>query len=353
MTRTRTTTIWRLAWVATLLVSMGAHVGRTAAAPLVTPAEFRRGPEQTFLTYPEWFLVHSPAEYASFVKNHPPSDFPFIGHIAQFWQGYGAVYRATRDDYSFNLGYHVMIVVIGTSTTVEYALRAAYEKTIGRLAELTQSHGMTDEERFGARVAQDYVDFIRVRPWYEYDFTAKLVGLWSKTSWWGPDLSRKWERKYALTTEYAVKALYGKLIEWATKAGYDEESPVTAVVLDHLPAQPQADLPELREIEHLPDGSVLVTVPRYDAFKRYAATLAEAGSTFEEIAGNRGVILVSVLVPADWAPEPRDGELLLSQPILTQPNRKREVLVVPVARLAAALVRLDKLGFELEHIYDY
>ena len=37
------------------------------AVPVVTPEEHRRGPEQTFLTLPEWFLVHSPAEYAAFI----------------------------------------------------------------------------------------------------------------------------------------------------------------------------------------------------------------------------------------------------------------------------------------------
>src|SRR5262245_954537 len=63
----------------------------------VAPPEHRRGPEQTFLTYPEWFLVHSPAEYAEYVKDHTPTQFPFIGHTCQFWQGYGAVTRATRD----------------------------------------------------------------------------------------------------------------------------------------------------------------------------------------------------------------------------------------------------------------
>jgi len=40
-----------------------------ATAQPVAPPEHRRGEEQTFLTYPEWFLVHSPAEYAAFVKS--------------------------------------------------------------------------------------------------------------------------------------------------------------------------------------------------------------------------------------------------------------------------------------------
>ena len=42
----------------------------------VAPPEHVRGVEQTYLTFPEWFLVFSPDEYAAFTKDHPPSEFP-------------------------------------------------------------------------------------------------------------------------------------------------------------------------------------------------------------------------------------------------------------------------------------
>src|SRR5215470_20076822 len=101
----------------------------------VTPAEHRRTADQTFLTFPEWFLVFSPAEYAEFVASRAPSEFPFNAHICELWQGYGHAIRAT-EHMPFNAGYHVMVLVIGISTTVEYALRSAYEMLIGRLTEI-------------------------------------------------------------------------------------------------------------------------------------------------------------------------------------------------------------------------
>ena len=73
-----------------------ANAAASDAATAVTPEEHRRTPEQTFLTFPEWFLVHSPAEYAAFIKDQRPSDFPYFGHIDQFWQSYRAVYDAIR-----------------------------------------------------------------------------------------------------------------------------------------------------------------------------------------------------------------------------------------------------------------
>lgn len=343
---------WTMAGLTMLLASLVAQ--STAVDPVIaTPVEHRRGPEQTFLTYPEWFLVFSPAEYAAFVRDHDPSDFPFLGHIGQFWQGYGAVYEATRHRYPMNWGYHVMIMVIGVSTTVEYGLRAGYETLIGRVAELTRTHGPTDEDRYASRVAQDYVDFIRVEPWYKFDFGGRLVGLWKQTPLWGSDALRKWERKYALTTEYGVKAAYGWLIGLATKASYDEPVPVTAVVLDRLPDGASTALPAMKLLKRDASGSVLITVPRYQEFTVQAATLSKRGATFEEIAGNRGPILVSLIAPRGWAPPLPASATLFTQPVRTQPGEKRIVLTVQVDALAALLRHIDGQPVSVEHIYDY
>jgi hypothetical protein len=197
---------------------------------LGTPEADRRTPDQTFLTFPEWFLVFSPAEYAVFVQEQPPSEFPFWGHLGQFWGSYRAVYRETKA-YPFNGEYHVMIAVIGVSTTLEYAVRSAYETLVGRVSELTTTYPETEEDRLGAEVAQDYVDFIRVRPWYEYDFTRQLKRVWG-TSLWGPAPLRKWERKYALTSEYAVKAVYGYVLGRGSQASYGVAGSTTLAVVD-------------------------------------------------------------------------------------------------------------------------
>jgi len=318
------------------------------AAEPVTPPAHRRGAEQTFLTYPEWFLVHSPAEYAAFVRTHTPSDFPWFGHIGQLWSSYAAVTRATRDQ-PFNAGYHVMILVIGVSTTVEYALRAAYETIVGRLTALAMPRAMTAEDQYAARAAQAYVDFIRVRPWYEFDFFGTLVGLWRDTPAWGPGLLRKWERRYALSTEYTVKAIYGWLIGLGTAASYEAARADTVVLLDGLPPS-VSELRALKVLAIAPRGQALVGVPRYAAFRDYAVLLARGGANFVEIAGNRGVILLSLRLPRDSFAAPARTRVLFEQPILTQPGTRRVALVVPVAVLGSVL---RSLGGRVEHIYDY
>jgi hypothetical protein len=329
---------------------LAAFASSAAEQPL-TPPEHRRGPEQTFLTFPEWYLVHSPAEYAAYLGGHPPSAFPLFAHVGQFWQSYRAVSSATAD-YPFNGGYHLMVSVIGTSTTVEYGLKGLYERTVGRIAESTAAGGRTAEDDYGARVAQEYVDFIRAQPWYEFDFWSRFKGLWSEVPWTGPHLLRKWERRYALTTEYLVKEGYARLIKIGSQSVYDAPKPTTAVVLERLPAG-ASKLPELKVLQAAPDAPTLVLVPRYAAFKDHAAALADDGASFIEIAGNRSEILLSVLARTGWKPDVRAARVLFTQRVITDPGRSRVVLAVPVSGLAEVLRATRGAGTQLEHVYDY
>ena len=331
--------------IATTTVSGPTSVDESPIAP-----EQRRGVEQTLLTYPEWFLVHSPAEYARDVAVHPSHDFPFIGHVAQLWRSYADVTREQmRRGDPANVGYHVMIVVIATSTTIEYALRAAYEDTIGRLGWALSSGRGTDEDRYQATVAQDYVDFIRREPWYLYDFGRRLRDLWTSVPLTGADPIRKWERRYALTTEFAVKAAYAKLIEKATRAGYEPALLTTQVVTDRVPSRPVADV---RTVRVLPDGRALLELPRYDAFAAAATRLAEADARLVDIAGNHSVILVT-LWSRDALALPPGSRVLFEQPLLTMPGTRRVAALLQVAALSPFLATAAAHGITVEHVYDY
>ena len=322
-----------------------------STAETVTAAEYRRGEEQTFLTYPEWFLVHSPAELATYLgAKKPPSGFPWGGHIRQFWQGYRAVTDETAE-YPFNAGYHLMVSVIGGSTTVEYALRAAYEATLGRLSEAVAGGADNAEDRFAAEVAQRYVDFIRVDPWYLFDFMAPLQRLWALQPLTQDSAVRRWERRFLLSTEWLLKAGYAWLIKQATGAIYDEAKPVTAVLLSGAPQPLASGLTPPQPLS--PSNTALVSVSRYRAFMFYAQALAAQGLDFLEIAGNRGPILVSVLQTTGAPAAAGKARAVLVQPILSQPGRERVLVALPVGELAAQLRRWHDLQTQVEHIYDY
>jgi hypothetical protein len=343
--------------LAGLLLAFTASAAIATLAPppddggLQVAARDRRAPDQTFLTFPEWFLVFSPAEYAELLHDgKPPSDFPFFGHIAQFWKAYAQVIRATRP-YPFNGEYHTMIVVIGASTTVEYGLKGAYETLVGRLGELAATPDATAEDRLAAEQAQAYVDFIRVRPWYEFDFVAPLKRLWMRTPYWGPHPLRKWERRYLLTSEWLVKAGYAAAIEKATRSSFDVPLTTTAAVVEGLPDDAEAGLPELQRLQRQ-GAQTLVALPRYQAFTAYATALSRRGVRFDDIAGNRGVILVSVVVPAAQ-PASLGTSVLIRQPISTRAGYERRVLQVPVARLHELLADGAAGGERVEHVFDY
>lgn len=333
-----------------------AAVPALATTAVITPEPHRRGEEQTFLTYPEWFLVHGPAELADYLNaQRPPSGFPWWGQVEQFWQGYAAVTRETAA-YPFNAGYHAMVFVIGSSTTVEYGLRQAYESTVGFLSEASAGGAVTEEDALAARVAQRYVDFIRVDPWYLFDFVAPMRELWTQVPASGPHLLRKWERRFLLTTEYGLKAAYAWLIGLATSAVYDPAKPTTAVVLSAAPGPLPAGLAPVLPLDAAVKPAapaVLVALPRYRAFMFHAQALADQGLDFFEIAGNRGPILVSVLQPTGSALPGGAARKVLVQPIITRPGQERLLVALPVTGLAAQLRQWKADKVQVEHIYDY
>jgi hypothetical protein len=324
------------------LAALAAPLPAPATAPVATatgdlhvPEAERRTPDQTWLTFPEWFLVFSPNDYAeNLAANRPASEFPFFGHVREFWSAYHRVFEAIRGRYPFNGEYHTMIVVIGVSTTVEYGLKGTYETLIGRLTELTSAPNATPEDRLATQVAQDYVTFVRVRPWYEFDFNTPLKRLWRDTPAFGAGMLRKWERRYMLTTEWAIKSVYAAALMQATRSAYGIPKTTTYVVVER-------------------DGrQSLQALPRYQAFTDAALALARQGASFREIAGNDGLILVSLVVPRASPDEPGVA-LMLRQDVVSRPGFERRVLQVPVPRLAELLARHEAAGDRIEHVFDY
>jgi hypothetical protein len=312
-----------------------------------TPPEFVRPADQTFLTFPEWYLVFSPDEQAQYFKKYTASSFPFPSHTAQIWEGYNIVNDQIKDNFPYNGGYHFMIWVIGTSASAEYAIKAWYETVVGRVTDTHQV--LTEEDTFNATFTQDYVDFIKDRPWYEFDFKERLGSLWTSTSFFGDHFFRKMERKYILTSELLVKWGYGKLIGIGTETVYDAALPTTEVLVDSVL---QNDL-GFKIVKTYPDGSALISLPRYDKFKEAIGALAKNGFSFREIAGNNSAILLTVLVPSSSNLAIDYTQIVFTQPLPADPTLKRIAFAVPVNNLNKLLLELDRNEVEMEHVFDF
>lgn len=296
----------------------------------LTPAKDVRPADQTFLTFPEWFLVFSPEEQAHYFKQHTATSFPYNTHTSQIWKSYRIMNQQIKGNFPTNYGYHFMIWVIGVSTTVEYTMKSWYETIVGRLTDTKEP--TTAEDQFNAKFTQDYVDFIKDRPWYEFDFKSRLKDLWTNTDKSGPNFFRKWERRYILTSELSVKYVYGKLIGIGTKQVYGAALPTTAVLLE--------------------DDS-LHYLPRYDKFAGAALELAQQGHSFKEIAGNNSAILLTVWVPADHTTDFAGAQTVFVQPIASYPSMKRVALATPVPKLGEVLLQLEKDHVQVEHVFDF
>jgi hypothetical protein len=313
---------------------------------------YARPTEDTYFTYPEWYIVWSYQEKADFQQHHLPSGFPFFAEIAQYWCAYCSVNKFVHGRYPFNFGDHLMLMVIGSSFTVEYALKGIYEKTVGALSEWTSGDNPVEEDLYAASVAQKYAEFVHVRPFYEFAFWNSLRGLWSNTGWWGPHALRKWERKAFLSLDYAVEAAYCGLITSATHAVYGVESAETYAWIENAPASVMLENTRVRLVKEVSPGSEIVMIPRYQEFTDTADRLTKTGVRFLDIAGN-GEILLSAIGPKSDAYNAPNSQLLFSNQILTQPACRRVAFRCPVSSLNAVLSSIALHGWKIEHVYDY
>jgi FAD/FMN-containing dehydrogenase len=323
----------------------------SVAAQLNLIKNWKRDEGQTFLTMPEWYLVYSPDEYATFIKNNKPSRFPYYGASKQFWEYYSDVCTLTEDKYEFNSGYHFMLWIIGTSYSLENGVKGIYEKTIGRISEGLSLGDQTEEDHFAAKSTADYVAFIRVDPWYEFPFWDYMINIWTENDFFGKNFIRKLERKIILTNEYAIKALYGYLIKLGTKEVYgdaDTEMLVQASNVSYSLLEKNGCT--VKQV--LRDSSLLITLPRYEKFRDASISLLNQKTKFIEVAGN-DEILLSYVHPATWQYKYSSGDVVIKRPILTELSKMRSGLKVPIQKLGEVINYLKQENIEIEHIYDF
>lgn len=304
---------------------------------------YHRPVESTFLTFPEWYIVYSSQEYAQVLKTRLPSDYPYFGEIGQFWKGY-CYANALSKKYPFNVENHVMIMVIGTSLTVEYIVKGLYENTLGRFSEWTSSHKQVQEDHYAYKVANDYATLIPIRPWYEFTFLNSLKGLWQQTSLWGDNAFRKWERKIILSIEYSFKAFYAFVIEKSSHAAFGVADVTTMAWVNQIKSS------HIKALHTFPDGSVLVAFPRYQPFTNEAVQSITSGTQFYDIADNQ-IIMLSAVVPVNALLD--KGTVVFTMPILTDPKYKRIAIVTSVKSLHQVIQSLQMIHANIEHIYDY
>jgi hypothetical protein len=318
-------------------------------------ANYVRPEVDAFYTYPEWYIVWSYQAKADYQSRHLPSGYSYFGDIAQYWRAYSLAYSATRGRYPFAIGDHIMLVVIGSSFSLEYALKGAYEETIGRISQWTSHQEMVPVDMYAAQIAEDYAAFVHVRPFYEYSFWKALHGMWSAVPFRSNHPLRSIERRAWLTLDYGVESVYCELIELATHLTYGYEDTMTSAWIEIPPPDGEhalAAVPHMQIKRDLGAGQQIVEIPRYQEFTPSAAFLVKHGARFHQIAGN-GLISISAIATSGWAGTLPNTQMLLSQPMLSEPGHMRVLLLCRVTDLHTVLSALERDGVRLEHLYDY
>ena len=338
---------WLLGIVVALALSIGATIGyvelactgdgvSVEQAPAILPPEHHRPVTRTFMTYPEWHIVHAYDDYAQVISDGDPHDFSFLRAVSGFWSSLCATRKMAEFfgpvDYDTNL----MVYTIGFSFTAELALKAAYEETVGRVFATLRGPSRAALDDLSADQARRYATFLQQVPWYRWDFAADASDLRAQSS----SATRDRERAIALGLEYQAKAAYARVIANAVSAVGPDELTLRMIV-SGAPSGALAAYPGVIVVAEHEQG-VEIETPRYRTLTRLLVDMANDGADFVEIAGNTE-IMFTALAPAalDGAVHafPRQGY-----------RDTRSLILVQVADLAAWL--RENPGY-VEHIHDY
>jgi hypothetical protein len=324
----------------------------SSAGFAIDEPKYTRAEGDSFLTYPEWYIVYAYADLAGVTRASSESAFDYLRSISGFWSSLCGARRATSAARPPTQDQMITDYIIGASFTAEMAVQGLYERTIGALTAAWRGSDRTKEDEFNQALLDDYAKFLEQTPWYQYPFADKLSALWKDVPF---EFSlRAVERRLALSLQYGVKSIYAKAIgalAGLSPADLEIGSVVIAPSAQALPSD--ARIRVVREVRSS-DGrqGILIVTPRYQEFTTIIGEVGAKRLSFAEIAGNTR-ILTTVLVPPDGDSA---GVLVMSgvRPIFetevqSMPGWRRvgyDTDVASVAAFAAA-------GIRFEHAYDY
>jgi len=326
-------------------------VAPATTLPAIDEKGYRRKLDNTFFTFPEWYIVYSFEDFGRFLDRSSESHFNYLGHIFGFWRSFCTINRALPPATESRTEVKTMIYVIGVSYSIEYAIKGLYENTIGRVFEWIRGEKRTPQDDYARNVLQDYAAFLYTVPWFKYPFREKLDGL-MVISAPTPSQPRTWERDFALGTEYFIKIGYASLIQKALDASGDDEPRDIMFVVATLPPEVLAAEPRIKPIRALSPQWQLVQTPRYKDFTEILRGLLDRGIAPVEIAGNREIML-TVIAPKASALDVKDATELFSLDLDARPGFRRAGLKARIDRLVDINRELKARGAVIEHFYDY
>lgn len=311
--------------------------------------KFLRAVGDSYLSYPEWYIVHAYEDLAGVIRKSSESGFDYLASIAGFWKTACRTTQFAERVGPVSLDQRITNYIIGESFSAEMLVTGAWERSIGALSVAARGSQRVPEDEIALQVADDYAAFLHQTPWYRYPFGSKLTALWRDVPIGQGSWIRSVERRVALTLEYGGKALYAKAL--GALAGASPADLRIRTIVEGIPVADLAADPRIVVIGPASDGATIIETDRYQALTKILKDLAGRGGRFRELAGNRR-ILTTMLAPADAVPD-LPGTEVFSLPLQSRPDLRRIGLDTPVGDLARQMADAPRKGATVEHAYDY
>jgi hypothetical protein len=331
----------------------------------ITDQGYARPQGDSFLTFPEWYIVHAYNDLAGVTARSSESGFDYLASIGGFWTSLCGATRQASTSGPASADQKATNYIIGFSFTVEMGLMGAYERTIGALTEWTAGGRRTAEDEFNLALLKEYGAFLYQTPWFRFPFGAKLRQFWRETPF-VPSI-RAVERRGSLSLQYAARYAYARLMRFV--AGYDPADLTIRSVVGGLTPSDLAAMHDVKVIREVTDTTgvrgVLVETARYAAFDAFVKELGRrANASLLEVAGNHHILVTIVApetgAPGTGAPEGTDAKLaaadgvtIFGLPIQSLPGSRRIGMDVPVRSLVQDVKNIEAAGYRFEHAYDY
>ena len=301
----------------------------------VREAGYRRAEGDSYLTYPEWYIVHAYADLAGVTRQSSESHYDYLDAVTTFWSSLCRATETARRTGPVTLDQRITNYIIGVSFSLEMAVQGLYERSIGALTAWLRGARKTPEDLFNQRFLDDYAAFLEQVPWYQYPFKMELQRFWGETPWTPGARVRSAERRVALSLEYGLKGLYAVGI--GALAGY---SPADLTIMSVIKPSATPAVANVTTVRSLDGGLVLVRTPRYRSYTNILRAWAKNGTAVVEIAGNHR-ILTTVLARAGAPLHAPGGTRVFTVAIQSRPGwatANSGVQISPVGRRRTKIV---------------
>jgi hypothetical protein len=340
---------WQIAYV-----QYGCAPGDTLASGAgfgIDDPKYARAEGDSFLTYPEWYIVYAYSDLAGVTRASSESSFDYFRSIKGFWSSLCEARRASSSGRPATQDQMVTDYIIGSSFMAEMAVQGLYERTIGALTVAWRGSSRTKEDEFNQALLDDYAKFLEQTPWYSYPFADKLSALWKVPF----ELSlRSLERRFSLSLQYGFKSVYAKAIGALAGLSPADLEIGSVVIVPSAKALPEdSRIRAVREVRSK-DGrqGILVITPRYQVFTDIIREIGARGLSFAKIAGNTR-ILTTVLVPPGDLPRIDGAKPIFEIDVQSMPGWRRVGYDTQVTAVAALPAEVEARGARFEHAYDY